>query len=235
MWSCTFAENVFIAPSGDVQVALTMLSGGLPDVSATLATTTIAAASVPTGAAQALEATFPTPATVSAGTAYAIVLSENAPSGDVHYPWSSFTTNPYAGGGAYRDTGSGFAALAATDFYFQTYVLAATSSAGEARAGYCLAGIFVDLVLGQPDADPARAGATPAIFVAGEGITCDAPPAGYTRQGFAGANLHVPEGLSTLTTLPSIELGDRCRRRRLGWPELYGRRSIRCLAARRIF
>lgn len=68
------------------------------------------------------------------------------------------------------------------------------------RAGYCAAagdtsgltnapipaGAFLDLIWGQPDTDAHYAGATLAIFVAGDGITCDAPPAGYVESGSFG-------------------------------------------------
>lgn len=65
-----------------------------------------------------------------------------------------------------------------------------------ARVGYCSApgdtwqdgtpmrsGTFLDLLAGQPSTDPHYAGATVAIMVEGLGITCDAPPAGYTKRG----------------------------------------------------
>lgn len=70
------------------------------------------------------------------------------------------------------------------------------------RSGYCAAagdyngvtgapiapGTFLDLVTGQPDADPAYRGAMPAIYVAGSGITCAPPPAGYVLTGTHGIN-----------------------------------------------
>ncbi len=66
------------------------------------------------------------------------------------------------------------------------------------RAGYCAAagdvdpvsgqpipaGTFLNLNKGQPDSDPNYAGATPARYVEGEGITCDAPPPGDVQDGF---------------------------------------------------
>jgi hypothetical protein len=68
------------------------------------------------------------------------------------------------------------------------------------RSGYCagvgdsnpftgqpiLPGAFLDLVRGHPASDPRYQGATPALFVAGKGITCDAPPAGYVQTGYQG-------------------------------------------------
>jgi len=48
---------------------------------------------------------------------------------------------------------------------------------GPDRYGYCLNGVFLNLLLGQPDYDPLYKGATPAFYVDGIGITCD-PPSG---------------------------------------------------------
>jgi subtilisin-like proprotein convertase family protein len=55
------------------------------------------------------------------------------------------------------------------------------------RIGYCTTtGTFVNLVLGQPTNDPKYAGAVPANYLQGKGITCDST-AGYTATGtFAG-------------------------------------------------
>jgi hypothetical protein len=59
------------------------------------------------------------------------------------------------------------------------------------RGGYCAttpvmradgtSGIFVDLELGQADTDPTYAGATPAFYYEGVGLTCDPPPPGYVK------------------------------------------------------
>jgi hypothetical protein len=68
------------------------------------------------------------------------------------------------------------------------------------RSGYCSApgntngltgasipaGTFLDLATGQPSEDAHYAGATPAIFVAGQGITCDPPPVGFVLSGLVG-------------------------------------------------
>lgn len=70
------------------------------------------------------------------------------------------------------------------------------------RSGYCAAagdyngltgaaiaaGTFLDLVTDQPDADPAYKGATPASYIAGVGLSCDPPPAGYMQHGMWGIN-----------------------------------------------
>jgi len=54
-------------------------------------------------------------------------------------------------------------------------------------------GTFLDLLAAQITSDPHYAGATPAIYVEGKGLTCDPPPAGYTQQGYAGNAQHVAE------------------------------------------
>ena len=56
----------------------------------------------------------------------------------------------------------------------RTYTLVVTRAAS--RAGYCLNGRFTDLEQGQPDSETKWAGATPALYVHGKGITCDTPP-----------------------------------------------------------
>ena len=66
------------------------------------------------------------------------------------------------------------------------------------RAGYCLRGTFLDLLAGQPDFDPAYAGATPARFVKGLGITCDPAPAGYVLKGRTDDGVTVGAGMYDL-------------------------------------
>src|SRR6476619_5391779 len=66
------------------------------------------------------------------------------------------------------------------------------------RAGYCSVsgntaadgtalqpGTFLDLLIGEPTTNGHFAGAAPANFVKGTGLTCASPPAGYVRHGFA--------------------------------------------------
>ena len=76
----------------------------------------------------------------------------------------------------------------------------ATTNDQASRAGYCSAvgdtnpftgeayapGTFLDLVYGQPSTDPHWANATLANYVAGTGLTCDAPPPGYVLSGTNG-------------------------------------------------
>jgi hypothetical protein len=73
----------------------------------------------------------------------------------------------------------------------------AGNSAAFVRAGYCSVsgnsaqdgtplqpGTFLDLTVGAPAVDGHYAGALPASFVAGVGLTCGGPPAGYVQDGF---------------------------------------------------
>ena len=76
------------------------------------------------------------------------------------------------------------------------------------RAAYCaaagntaadgsplVAGSFLNLRPDQPLKDSHYTGATLASFVEGKGLTCDAPPAGYVREGLAGDAQQVPRDL----------------------------------------
>ena len=74
-----------------------------------------------------------------------------------------------------------------------TYTLTVTRE--PSRAGYCLNGRFYDLEQGQPDSETKWAGATPAAYVHGKGITCDTPPWGYILDSTAPESLGVPSGL----------------------------------------
>jgi hypothetical protein len=73
-----------------------------------------------------------------------------------------------------------------------------TAPPAPARAAYCAAagntfpdgtpvavGTFLNLLFGQPDTDPHYKGATLANYVEGKGLTCDPPPTGFVRDGFA--------------------------------------------------
>jgi len=76
--------------------------------------------------------------------------------------------------------------------------VSAGNSSAFVRAGYCSVagdtaqdgtpiqpGTFLDLTVGAPSVDGHYAGAVPANFVAGVGLTCAGPPPGYVRDGFA--------------------------------------------------
>ncbi|HEX5585045.1 hypothetical protein [Gaiella sp.] len=60
------------------------------------------------------------------------------------------------------------------------------------RVGYCLDGDFVNLALGQPKVDLTYEGAVLANYVAGVGLTCKAPPAGYVTVTTAPDEFGVP-------------------------------------------
>ena len=117
------------------------------------------------------------------------------------------------------------------------FSLLARLTPGAARGGYCSVagnsnefsgaaitpGTFLNLEAGQADGDSHYAGATPAIFVRGTGITCDPPPPGYVRSGFVGRP-HRPGGralpaldprrLTGATRQPEHEPGRPARPRR---------------------
>ena len=67
--------------------------------------------------------------------------------------------------------------------------------------GYCLGTNFNQLPQGLEPAGR-LAGATPALFVAGTGITCLPPPAGYVHDGFASPDLGVPADTYPLYSPP---------------------------------
>jgi hypothetical protein len=87
-------------------------------------------------------------------------------------------------------------------------VAAAPISSVGPRGAYCtvagnttdnglplLPNTFVNLDDGQAGSDPNYAGAAPANFIQGTGLTCAQPPAGYTRHGFATPDMDVDGGL----------------------------------------
>jgi hypothetical protein len=81
-----------------------------------------------------------------------------------------------------------------------------------ARVGYCAAagntnastgapippGTFLNLEQGQPATDSHYTGATPAVYVMGQGLTCGPVPAGYAARGVAPSSLNVPADTYTL-------------------------------------
>lgn len=89
-----------------------------------------------------------------------------------------------------------------------TYVTSQSTSVSVEHAGYCSVagdvnpvtglpiwpGTFLNLDSGQVATDPSYAGAAPANFVAGLGITCAPPPAGDVQNGFATDADDVPGG-----------------------------------------
>jgi hypothetical protein len=93
--------------------------------------------------------------------------------GTIYFGAGSYPTPPETIAGAFGD----FATLAV---YVRYTVF---DRQGPPRRGYCLNGSFLDLLKDQPTSDAAYAGATPALYVDGKGITCDAPPAGFAYAG----------------------------------------------------
>ena len=93
--------------------------------------------------------------------------------GTIYFGGGSYPTPPSTIAGAFGD----FATLAV---YVRYTVF---DRQGPPRRGYCLNGSFLDLLKDQPTSDAAYAGATPALYVDGKGITCDAPPAGFAYAG----------------------------------------------------
>jgi hypothetical protein len=177
--------------ASQLQATIKPAPGGVVNAGVTLATATVSSSAVPqVPTVTWLDFAFGTPPQLTAGSQYAIVLTEL---GGVHehFYWVGASSDVYAGGGS-SDT---FFATSGADFAFATYMASNASSGGGSRIAYCAAvgdtspdggtieaGTFLDLRAGQPDNDPRYSGATPALFVEGEGLTCDAPP-GFTANG----------------------------------------------------
>ncbi len=131
---------------------------------------------------------FTTPADLTAGTSYAVTVTQiNSPSHQ-HMWWAGSSGDTYAGGEPF-DT-----RLLSGDFAFETYMIAAASASVEARARAAiarppeipgrtaprsLAGTFLDLADGQPATGHYK-GATSAYYLEGLGISC-VVPAGYAH------------------------------------------------------
>ncbi len=185
--------------SAPLEVDIVPVSSGTPVLGTVLGTGTILASAV-SSSYQLLNVHLTTAATVVSGTQYALVLSTTA--GFLNsYVWEQDSTDSYPGGTIWSTASS-----ASDDLEFATYVtLPDSNSAGPApRGGYCTAagdttdagatlapGTFVNLDDGQAWTDTHYAGSTPANFVQGLGLTCAPPPAGYTRRGFATADMNV--------------------------------------------
>ena len=112
------------AATEDLSVAISAVSGGLPSGTA-LATQSVANAGVP-ATEGAVAVTFEAPATIVAGTEYAILVASPASaSGDQHFEMFYITTEGYADGAALQDGGTGTNwAEQNYDFSFETVVTA---------------------------------------------------------------------------------------------------------------
>jgi hypothetical protein len=178
-----------------LHVAITDSTAGAPG------STVLASVDVPTTAVGATDTdydvAFSSPADVTAGTTYAITLTST---GTGFWLWEC-SLDDYAGGQFYYNNGGvgSWTGLSFDDNAFATYVLVPPPP-GTGRAGYCAAagdtwangtaipaGTFLNLATGQPAADAHYAGATPAVYLQGEGISCDAPPPGWKQNGYAGS------------------------------------------------
>jgi hypothetical protein len=179
-------NDAFLGSNGDLRVAINPVDGlGAPNTAVELAVGTVSVATLSSGAPAWADFVFGSPATLTAGTSYAITLTEINGNHE-HIWWAGSSGDTYAGGEPFGASGG--------DFAFETYMIAAASSgaAEDGRRGYCSiagntwqngspipAGTFLDLVDGQPATGHYK-GATVAYFLEGLGITC-VVPSGYAR------------------------------------------------------
>jgi hypothetical protein len=150
-----------------------------------------------------VQVTFSAPAALVAGQTYAIYIREIT-SEHVHIFINVVSNGGYASGQLYPDALVDPNYVGSGDIQFKTYVIPTAQQVAEviqsapARMAYCSAegdtwqdgspipaGTFLDLMGGQPLVDPHYIGATPAIYVEGEGLTCDPAPKGFERHGTA--------------------------------------------------
>jgi hypothetical protein len=158
------------------------------------------------------------------GQAYVLYATTLNSSGSGTSTWGYVDGGTYAGGNfVFQNGGSLFAGWdgnwAWMDLSFQARFGTArvVFLPVPARGGYCTVagntnpftgaalapGTFVNLAQEQVTGDPSYAGVVPAIYVEGKGLTCDAPPAGYTQHGLAGDDQKVGSGLYPYYTAPS--------------------------------
>ncbi len=190
--------------SSTITVQITSVTSGAPNFGDVLGSGTVDPSTLPTSGGslgtQVEAVTLSSPAQVVTGTQYAIVLTTTG--GSVYYVWRS-TNDNYAGGLLRFNSTTSWSS---EDYVFATYVEAPSTPTPTAatRGAYCtvadnttdgglplLPGTFVNLDDGQASSDPHYAGAEPANFVQGVGLTCAAPPTGYTRHGYATADMNV--------------------------------------------
>ncbi len=128
----------FATPSAALSVEIRNVSGGLPG-SMVLASHSVPASSVPDHTASAfVPVNFATPASVSAGTQYAIVAYSSTSPISNTYSWNaSLASNPYAGGvGVFTSTSppaGGWTSLSG-DLAFKTYVTPPAGPTGQRAA-----------------------------------------------------------------------------------------------------
>jgi hypothetical protein len=200
------ARDSFYSGTGTGSVRVSIVgtaTDGSPDTSTELAGADIAETAIQVGSPAALQVTFSAPATLVAGTVYAIYIYEVS-SQHVHILVAAIASNGYASGDRYYTFGNGSVSAAGGALSFKTYVIPTAAEVAEAlasapsRMAYCTVegdtwqdgtliapGTFVDLSGGQPLVDPHYIGATPAMYVEGKGLTCDPPPTGFELHGYA--------------------------------------------------
>lgn len=193
------------APSQSVSLEIVGVAGGAPNTSDVLATATIPPVDIPSSAGF-VHVDLGAGTSVTSGTQYAIFLSTTAPS-CCSGNWATDSQAGYSGG-AEGVINPSWADLS-NDMGFITYVQPSTTgSAGSPRGAYCsvagntsdagltlFPGTFLNLDDGQANSDPHYAGAKPANFIEGTGLTCAAPPAGYSQHGYATADMNVDAGI----------------------------------------
>lgn len=156
------------------------------------------------------------------GQAYVLYATTLNSSGSGSSTWGFVSGGAYADGGFVFQNGGSLAAAwdgnwPGNDLAFQArFGVRVVFVPLPARGGYCTVvgnkdpysgaalapGTFVNLVQAQVTSDPSYAGVVPAIYVEGKGLTCDAPPAGYTQHGLAGDDQKVGSGLYPYYTAP---------------------------------
>lgn|GEM_PF-4818072 len=137
-FTVNFAGNGGSAPSNDLTVDIAAVdASGAPDMGHVLATGSVSSANAFSSSTPAwFDVDFAAPATVSAGTQYAIVAYA---SGSDEYDWWSTATNPYAGGEGWVTTppptsSSVWTSFTADDLAFKTYVVVATAPSASISA-----------------------------------------------------------------------------------------------------
>lgn len=188
-------------PNAPLSISITTLTAGQPNLSNVIGSGTVQESSL-SGSAQLITTPLSVQPVVTVGEQLAIVLSSTSTPGT--YVWWDDDQPDYAGGSAASRTGGSWSPVS-WDKAFATFVGQPVAANVSPRAAYCTVagntsdlggaplavGTFVNLDDGQASSDPHYAGATPAIFVAGEGLMCGAPPAGYTQHGYATPDMNV--------------------------------------------
>ncbi len=192
------------APSDPLVVEVTEVTNGQPDLSEVIGSGSVPETEV-TGSQVLVTVPLTVVPTLTAGVSYALVLSYP---GSGAYVWD-LATNSYANGDGF-DYYAGVWSDLFDDFSFASYMVPTPPPSPPAlslsapRGAYCtvagntsdsdgllMPGTFVNLDDGQAWTDWHYEGASPASFIQGEGLTCDPPPTGSVRAGFATESMNV--------------------------------------------